>query len=70
MINIAWNDNLAAKLRKNKIQQNALAEKLGVSKVYVSQILNGASVSEKNKQLFIDSVDELIKEKKQGAIKR
>lgn len=64
MIEIAWNDNLAAKLRKNKIQQNALAQKLGVSKVYVSQVLNGAGVSEKNKQLFIDTVDVLIKEKK------
>lgn len=61
---MAWNDNLAAKLRKNKIQQNALADKLGVNKAYVSQVLNGASVSEKNKQLFIDTVEVLIKEKK------
>lgn len=64
MIKIAWNDEQAVKLRRNRIKQSDVADRMGKHKSYISRVLNGHPVSPKMKQLIISTVDEMVKEKK------
>ncbi len=62
-----WTGEVIAIMHVNRITYDVLAKKLGVTKGYISQILNGYRNPSGAENRFRAAVDELVKEKSQSA---
>ena len=58
-----WTANLVGKMHLFDITGAELAEKLGVTRAYVSMILSGKRTTRKAQIQFERAVDELVREK-------
>lgn len=58
-----WTGNLVGKMHNNRITFDALAEKLGVSKAYISMILNGTRKPAGARERLEEALSELLAEK-------
>ena len=59
----AWTGLLVGKMHNKKITYGMLASRLGVTKGYVSMVLNGARKPANAEERFTAAFDELIAEK-------
>ncbi len=57
-----WTGNLIGKMHNNRITYDALAAKLGVTKPYISMILNGVRKPDGARERLEAAVDALIAE--------
>lgn len=57
-----WTGNLIGKMHNKRITFDALAKKLGVSKSYISMILNGVRNPAGAQERLEDAVNELLDE--------
>lgn len=57
-----WTGDLIGKMHNNKITYEALGEKLGMTKAYISMILNGTRKPAGARERLEAAVDELIAE--------
>lgn len=57
-----WTGELIGKMHNNKITYDKLAKQLGVTKAYVSMVLNGARNPAEAKERFERALTELIPE--------
>lgn len=57
-----WTGNLIGKMHNNRITFDALAEKLGVTKSYISMILNGTRKPAGARERLEAAVNELLAE--------
>jgi predicted XRE-type DNA-binding protein len=55
-----WTADLVGKLHKHRITQKQLAEELGVTREYVSMVLNGHRCPDGAERTFTDALDRLI----------
>ena len=55
-----WTGDIVGKMHNNKITYDELACKLGVTKAYISMILNGARSPEGAQERFEKALDELL----------
>ena len=63
MLNKKWTGNLVGLMHDHKITKTMLAEELGVSREYVSMILNEHREPAGAECLFLDAVHSLIKKR-------
>lgn len=56
-----WTGEVVGKMHCNKITYDALADKLGYTKAYVSMVLNGARQPKGAEEKFRAAVDDLAK---------
>ncbi len=57
-----WTDELIGRMHNNKVTYEQLAKRLGVTKAYVSMVLNGARNPPEAKAQFEKALAELIPE--------
>ena len=62
-----WTGDLVGLLHDSKISKTLLAEELGVTREYVSMVLNGHREPLGAEQKFRDALDRLIERKRQGS---
>lgn len=60
-----WTGEIVGKMHNERITYDALAKKLGVTKAYVSMILNGARNPQGAQERFEGALTELISEKEE-----
>lgn len=58
-----WTGDLVGKMHNNGVAKVELANKLGVTKAWVSMVLNGHRSPKDAEQRFNAALDELIREK-------
>lgn len=58
-----WIANVVGKMHVNKITQNTLAEKMGISREYLNKILNGIEKPTNVKERVTKALDDLITER-------
>ena len=63
MFNKKWTGNLVGLLHDNKISKTQLAEELGVTREYVSMVLNGHREPEGAEGKFTDALTRIIERK-------
>lgn len=59
----AWTGALIGKMHNNSVRYEDIAQKLGVSKSYVSMVLNGTRKPKKAKERFMQAYQEVMEEK-------
>lgn len=64
-----WTGNIVGKMHVHKITSKELAEEMGVSRQYVSMILNGTRSPDDARGRVETAVDALIERKKAGGKK-
>lgn len=62
----AWTGELLMKMHNNGIKRVQLAEELGITKAYISMILNGDRSTPKMRERMEAAVDRLIERKAAG----
>lgn len=62
----AWTGELLMKMHNNGIKRVQLAEELGITKAYISMILNGVRSTPKMRERMEAAVDRLIERKAAG----
>ena len=63
MLTKNWTGNLVGLLHNNKISKTQLADELGVTREYVSMVLNGHREPEKAEEKFTAAVNRIIERK-------
>lgn len=63
MLTKKWTGNLVGLLHDNKISKTQLAEELGVTREYVSMVLNGHREPEGAEGKFTDALTRIIERK-------
>lgn len=58
-----WTGDIVGKMHINRITYEELANKLGVTKAYISMILNGARNPEGAQERFETALNELVSER-------
>lgn len=61
-----WTGRLVGKMHNERVTVNEVAEELGVSRVYVSMILNGRRNPENARSRLEGAVDAIIEKRKRG----
>lgn len=59
----SWTGNLVGKMHVNRVSMDAVAQELGVTKAYVSMILNGARNPANARERLETAVDAIIARK-------
>lgn len=62
----AWTGELLMKMHNNGIKRVQLAEELGITKAYISMILNGDRSTPKMRERMESAVERLIERKAAG----
>lgn len=57
-----WTSNLVGQMHKHKISKTQLAERLGITREYVSMVLNGHRAPTGAEEKFRTAVEEIIAE--------
>lgn len=56
-----WSASLVGKMHVNKVSQDQLAEKMGISREFVNAVLNGRRELNGAKERFNSALEEIIK---------
>ncbi len=62
-----WTGELLMIMHNNKIRRAEVADKLGISKAYTTQILNGLRSPSRMEEKMRAAVDEILAEREKGA---
>ena len=61
-----WIGDAVAKMHINRITQSVVADKMGVTREYISNILNGVKQPANAENRIMTAIDEIIKEKERN----